>query len=71
MIANNMYLEINMKSLRSVYKETLPSSWFIKFHAENGGQLISVGSDAHLVEEVGLGIRNVLDYLVSFNPIIY
>ena len=71
MIANNMYLEINTKYLRSVYKETLPSSWLIKFHAENGGQLISVGSDAHLVEEVGLEIRNVLDYLVSFNPIIY
>ncbi len=71
MIANNMYLEINTKFLKSVYKETLPSSWLIKLYVENGGYLFSVGSDAHFVEEVGTGIRGVLDYLAHFNPIIY
>ena len=71
MIANNLYLEINTKFLKSVYKKTLPSSWLIKLYVENGGYLFSVGSDAHFVEEVGTGIRGVLDYLTHFNPIIY
>ena len=71
MIANNLYLEINTKYLKSVYKETLPASWLIKLYTENGGHLFSVGSDAHLVEEVGTGIGDDLDFLASFNPIIY
>jgi histidinol-phosphatase (PHP family) len=71
MIANNLYLEINTRYLRSVYKETLPSSWFITLYIESGGRLFSVGSDAHLVEEVGMGIRDILDSLARFDPIIY
>jgi histidinol-phosphatase (PHP family) len=71
MKANNLYLEINTRYLRSEYKETLPSSWLITLYIESGGRLFSVGSDAHLVEEVGLGIRDILDSLAGFDPIIY
>ena len=71
MIANNLYLEINTKYLRSVYQETLLTNWLIKLYVENGGHLFSVESDAHLVEEVCMGIRDFLDFLASFDPIIY
>ena len=71
MIANNMCLEINTKYLRSIYAETLPSSSLIKLYAENGGHLFSIGSDAHLIEEVGAGIKDVLNFLANFIPIIY
>lgn len=49
-------IEINTSGLRNaVHKETYPSFKYVKMYRELGGEIISVGSDAHCVEDLGFG----------------
>ena len=56
-------LEINTKGLRERCQSTYPSLDVLETYFEQGGQLISVGSDAHSTQEVGAGVREVLTAL--------
>ena len=50
-------IEINTSGLRnSKCKETFPSLKYIKMFHMLGGEIISIGSDAHTVEDLGSGI---------------
>jgi histidinol-phosphatase (PHP family) len=62
-IENNVYLEINSKGVRYNYRDLMPSKEIIEEYFEAGGQLISVGSDAHSKEDIGSGIRDILTFL--------
>lgn len=58
-IETETYLEINSKGLREPCRETYPSSEVVNEYYETGGRLISLGSDAHSIEEIGAGLKEV------------
>ena len=45
-------LEINTSGLRQPAKETLPSLEIVKFYRSLGGEILTVGSDAHCIKDV-------------------
>lgn len=57
MIKNGKALEINTSNLRRGFGTTMPSEDLVKLYAELGGKLITVGSDAHRVHEIGANIE--------------
>jgi histidinol-phosphatase (PHP family) len=64
-LEKKMYLEINSSLLEET--EMMPSKETFRQFVENGGKLVSVGSDAHSTREVGHGIKEVLSFLEAFN----
>lgn len=57
LIAKGKGIEINTSGLRNPkIKETFPSLKYVKMFRELGGEIISIGSDAHTVEDLGTGI---------------
>ncbi|NLG53634.1 MAG: histidinol phosphate phosphatase, partial [Clostridiales bacterium] len=47
--------------------------WVLELYAKSGGKYITVGSDAHKTEHVGLGLNNAADLIknTGFNSITY
>lgn len=68
-VEKKIYLEMNSKY--SVPKGThmgiLSSTEIFREYIKSGGKLISIGSDAHSTEKLGIGIKEILDYLEKFN----
>jgi histidinol-phosphatase (PHP family) len=64
-----MYLEINSKfpTLKQDCTEMTPSKGVVEEYIEKGGRLISIGSDAHSTEEIGSGIKEILDFLATYD----
>ena len=64
-----MYLEVNSKLsvLAERCTDTMPSKGMIEEYIEAGGELVSIGSDAHTTEELGKGIPDVLDFLERYD----
>jgi histidinol-phosphatase (PHP family) len=60
-----IFLEINTKpsELKHGFHETLPSKETIMRYFNCGGERISIGSDTHVKEELGSGIREAFDFL--------
>lgn len=50
-------IEINTSGLRQNYGKTFPDLRYVKLFRELGGEIISIGSDAHTVEDLGSGIK--------------
>ncbi|UCE44133.1 MAG: histidinol-phosphatase HisJ family protein [Candidatus Bathyarchaeota archaeon] len=67
-VEKRMHLEINSKP--SLLKETnigmLPNEEAVTAFIGKGGRLISTGSDAHSIEEIGGGIREIMIFLKKF-----
>lgn len=61
LISNGKGIEINTSGLRQHAKECLPGPDIVKFYRELGGEIITVGSDAHCTEDVGKGIRDGME----------
>ncbi len=53
-------LEINTSGLRGSLGETLPPQSIVRRYRELGGELITIGSDAHLCGDVGAGIGDAM-----------
>ena len=53
-------LEVNTSGLRQSAKETLPSVTVLRFYRELGGEILTIGSDAHRPEDVGAGFTEAL-----------
>lgn len=49
-------IEINTSGLRQKYALTFPQFEYIKLFRDMGGEIITVGSDAHCVKDLGAGI---------------
>lgn len=49
-------IEINTSGLRQKYGDTFPTYKYVKLYKELGGEILSLGSDTHFVEDVGKGI---------------
>ena len=50
-------LEINTSGLRQAVKETFPSRTILGWYLEEGGTILTVGSDAHRRQDVGAGFK--------------
>lgn len=53
---NGKGIEINVSGLRNMEKKTSPTLEYVKLFRDLGGEVISVGSDAHTVEDLGANI---------------
>ena len=56
LILSGKGIEINTSGLRQNYGDTFPSMKYVKLYKELGGELLSIGSDAHTIEDLGKGI---------------
>lgn len=51
-------IEINTSGLRQKYGKTFPGLKYIKMFRDLGGEIISIGSDAHCKDDLGKGIAD-------------
>lgn len=58
LIHNGCGIEINTSGLRQAYGDTFPSLKYVKLYRELGGEILSIGSDAHTVEDLGKGVAD-------------
>lgn len=56
-------IEVNTSGLRQSSQECLPDLDIIRLYKELGGEIITVGSDAHWAEDVGKGIQEGMERL--------
>lgn len=54
-------IEINTSGLRQSPKETMPGIDVIKLYRSMGGEVLTIGSDAHTAQDVGKGVITALD----------
>ncbi len=57
LIANGKALEINTSGLRQPIGKTMPTENYVRRFKELGGELLTLGSDAHFTQHVGAGIN--------------
>ena len=57
-IHNGKGIEINTSGLRQKYGKPFPEFRFVKMYRELGGEIISIGSDAHTVNDLGKGVAD-------------
>ena len=57
LIQSGKGIEINTSSLFTGYKTTMPDEQLVKLYKELGGEILSLGSDAHCAANIGQGIR--------------
>lgn len=50
-------LEINTSGMRQAAREALPSLQILKYYRKLGGEILTVGSDAHIDIDLGKGIQ--------------
>lgn len=55
-IDNGAGIEINTSGLRQKYGKTFPTFEYVKLYKEIGGEILTLGSDAHRSEDIGKGI---------------
>ena len=56
LITNGKALEINTSGLRQPIGKTMPTENYVRRFKELGGELLTLGSDAHFTEHTGAGI---------------
>ena len=56
LISNGKALEINTSGLRQPIGKTMPTDNYVRRYRELGGELLTLGSDAHFTEHVGANI---------------
>lgn len=65
-IENGKGIELNTSGLRnSLVGETIPSAELLARYKERGGEIITIGSDAHKTEDAGAGLREGVELLQS------
>ena len=58
LVENGKGIEINTSGLRQKYGKTFPDLYWVKTFRELGGEVLSIGSDAHSVEDLGKGVAD-------------
>ena len=56
-------IEVNTSGLRQGLGVTLPDLGLIKRYRQLGGEIITIGSDAHFAEDLGAGVETAMDLL--------
>ncbi len=72
-IKHNIALEINTSCIGSVYNEFMPEEWIVALYKELGGELITLGSDAHISQNASHAFLQALEMLKNngFDGIYY
>ena len=70
---NGKGIEINTSGYRQEFGDFFPSQEYVKMFKECGGEIITVGSDSHHVDDVAKGIKEALKMAKSsgFNYVTY
>ncbi len=73
LVKREMALEVNTSGLRQKIGKTLPDEFLLTEYYACGGRLITIGSDAHYIEDMGKGIPETLEKLkeIGFTEISY
>lgn len=61
LIRSGCGIEINTSGLRQAYGRTFPELEHVRLFKDLGGELLSIGSDAHTVEDLGRGIAEGIE----------
>lgn len=61
LIARGKGIEINTSGLRQAPEDTMPGIDILRIYRELGGEILTLGSDAHLAKDVGAGIQIALE----------
>lgn len=56
LIIKDKGIEINTSGLRQNYGDTFPSLKYVRLFRDLGGEIVSVGSDSHTVQDIGSGV---------------
>lgn len=71
MIKNGITLEINSSAIRRKNLDSFPSHEKINLYTESGGMNVTLGSDAHRINEIYDGIQKISKKYSSLNQGIY
>jgi histidinol-phosphatase (PHP family) len=73
LIEKGIALEINTSGLRQGAGMTFPDESLMRFYRSLGGEMVTVGSDAHFSEHVGCNIRETYELLreIGFSYVCY
>ena len=55
MLSNGIILEINTSSLRNGLNDVMPENDILKLYRDEGGEYVTIGSDAHTASELSAG----------------
>ena len=71
-ISSGKALEVNTSSL-SLLKGFMPDEWIISLYRKLGGELITLGSDAHVAENASMGFDKAIETLkkIGFEEVYY
>ena len=61
LVQNGKGIEINTSGLRQKYGRTLPELKYVQLFKEKGGEIITIGSDAHCSDDLGKGISEGIE----------
>lgn len=72
-ISRGKGIEVNTSGLDKPIGDTMPSMKYLDYYRELGGEIISVGSDAHTPGRVGFGIKEAHELVKNrgFNYVTY
>jgi histidinol-phosphatase (PHP family) len=70
---NGKGIEINTSGLRQGFGETFPNLKYVKLFRELGGEVLSIGSDSHTVEDIAKNFEDAADMAreVGFTRLCY
>ncbi|HEY5270849.1 MAG TPA: hypothetical protein VII97_10960, partial [Anaerolineales bacterium] len=60
-IDRNLALEVNTAGLRKAAQNLMPDPLILKWYAGMGGERLTLGSDAHAANQVGLHLNTALE----------
>ena len=61
LISNGKGIEINTSGLRQKYGKTFPDFELVKLYRQLGGEILTIGSDAHKTADLGKGIAEGME----------
>lgn len=61
LVSGGKGIEINTSGLRQKYGRTLPDEKYLRLWRECGGEIVTIGSDAHCVKDLAAGIKDGLE----------
>ncbi|NLO47415.1 MAG: histidinol-phosphatase HisJ family protein [Clostridiales bacterium] len=63
LIESGKGIEVNTAGLRKDFGQVLPLPGILKLYRQSGGEIVTIGSDAHDISSLGTGIREAQDLL--------
>ncbi|MBQ6887867.1 MAG: histidinol-phosphatase HisJ family protein [Lachnospiraceae bacterium] len=73
LLEKDLVIEINTSSLRKGHAQTMPGKELLEIYKANGGKYVTIGSDAHVVEDIGADYETAKSMLeeVGLQEVIY